>query len=43
MLQTTAFVPAVQKAPAGAAASQPKGGAKGKRKAESEPESGDMY
>ncbi|DBA81023.1 TPA: hypothetical protein ACH3X2_007229 [Trebouxia sp. C0005] len=37
--RTTAYVPAVQKAPSGAAASQPKGKAKGKRKAESEPES----
>jgi hypothetical protein len=43
LLQTTAYVPAVQKAPPGAAASQPKGKAKGKRKAESEPESGGMY
>lgn len=37
--RTTAYVPAVQRAPAAAAASHPKGKAKGKRKAESEPES----
>ncbi|KAL0027583.1 hypothetical protein WJX77_012433 [Trebouxia sp. C0004] len=36
--RTTAYVPAVQKAAAGAAASQPEGKAKGKRKTESEPD-----
>lgn len=43
LLQTTAYVPAVQRAPAAAAASHPKGKAKGKRKAESEPESGGVF